>query len=225
MSFWIENHDISAEAEDSYPEYSNAGDNGITQVGEDATFSVYLEDNLELDVCYFWLNNTGSGVNHTLSVSGVSSWANKTLQLNFTSGNRIEYRWYFSDNASQWVTTSLYYLLTTPLYITFNLNNNTMGNFYVNDILESNQTTIDYNYNESINLVGGAFSNFTFLNFTWINDFSLNDNYDYITSGNNTIWCYFGISEDLEDMETLLLIAFIVICFSFIFVIIIKGRK
>lgn len=211
---------------DDFPFYSDVGSEGVTQVGLNNRFSCFWEDDLALDTCYFSTNNTGSWFNHTLSVSGVSSWANKSLQLNYTTGVRVEWKWFCMDNASQWNTTSLYFLVTTSLYITWNYNNSTMGNFYVDDVLMANETALAYNFNQSINLVGGAFNNFAFLNFTWLYGNSIINNYNYYTSENNTVWCYFGIAEIGGIHEDYFVLGFVIAgCAILFMVIVLKNEK
>ena len=215
------------EISDNPPTYSDVGNNGITQVGESADFWCFWEDDFALDTCYFSTNSSGSWYNHTLTVSGVSSWANKTLQLNYTSSVRVNYQWFCSDNASQWSNTSIYFLITTPLYITFNFNNSTMGKFYVDYVNTANETQNSYNYNESILLDGIQLSSdYSFLNFTWIGGNSLINNYDYYTSGNNTIWCYFGLSGISGIDESYFVLGFVIAGCSILFmVIVLKGEK
>ena len=214
-------------SEDDEPFYSNAGYDEKTQVGLNADFWVFWEDDFALDTCYFSTNNSGSWYNHTLTVSGVSSWANKTLQLNYTSSVRVNYQWFCMDNASQWNNTSVYFLTTTPLYVTFNFNNSTMGKFKVDGVNTANETQNSYDFNQSIILDGIPLSSdYSFLNFTWSGGNSIINNYYYNTSGNNTVWCYFGIAEIGGIHENYFVLGFVIAGCSILFmVIVLKSDK
>jgi hypothetical protein len=179
--------------DDNAPTYSNAADNGVTQVGETATASCLWVDDFSLDTCYFSTNNTGTWVNSSLTVSGISSWANKSFQLNFTQSTAVQYKWYCMDNTSQWNTTATYTIMTTPLTLTFYLNNSTMGTFFVDTVETANTTANTYNYNISVNLQGLPSSeSYIWNNFNWTGGLISTNNYNYYTSGNNTVWCYFA---------------------------------
>lgn len=208
---------------DSPPFYSDVDTDGVTQVGQECSFSAYWEDDFELDTCYFSTNNTGIWVNHTISVSGNASWANKTIQLNFTVGIKVEYLWYCSDNASQWNNTSTYYLITTAIYITFRFNNG--GQFRCNNVTLTNGTSIAYAYNVSIELVAVPInSSFIFQNFNWVINLSLTNPYNYFTSENKTVWCNFDSSIDYESW-TFGLFAFVVIIFISVILVTTKVYK
>ena len=180
---------------DNAPTYSDVGDDGVTQVGEYVTVSCYWEDDFAIDTCYVEHNSTGTYTNYSIPVSGSSSWANKTFQLNYTSNIKVGYRWFCCDNASQWNITNYSYITTTPLYITFNLNNATRGRFYVDLVNTANNTQYGYNYNQSILLLGATYNNnYIWSNFTYSNVNITTNFYNYLTNGNNTIWCNFDIA-------------------------------
>ena len=211
---------------DDKPFYSDADYDGKTQVGLYADFWCYWEDNFALDECYFSTNNTGTWANTSISVFGVASWANITKQLNFTSSVRVEYMWYCSDNTSQWNWTSTYFLEITPLYVTFNFNNSSMGKFYVDYTNTANETQNSYNYNESILLDGITLSSdYIWNNFTWIGGNSVTNNYEYYTSGNNTVWCYFGLSGVGGIDENFFVLGFVIAGCAVLFIIIVIKNK
>jgi hypothetical protein len=223
-----------AAVSDNAPTYTNAANNGVTQVGETVSLSVQWQDDFSLDTCYFSTNNTGTWANSSLTVSGVSSWANTTMQLNFTSSTLIQYKWYCSDNASQWNTTQTYNITTTALSITFNLNNSTMGSFYVDTVLTANTTANTYNYNQSILLQGVTSSSlFVWQNFTWIGSSTTSNNYVYYTSGNNTVLCNFDVAGTgtgdtniyHRGYGTILLIAVVALSVSGMVLIKVKYKK
>jgi len=211
---------------DNEPFYSDVGYDGKTQVGLYADFWCYWEDDFELDICYIEHNSTGTSTNYSISVSGISSWANKTFQLNFTASIRIEYKWFCSDNASQWNQTSTCFLVTTPLYITFNLNNSTMGKFYVDLIYTENETQNSYNYDQNISLTGIPFSsNYTWNNFTWTGGSITTNNYDYSTSGNNTVWCNFDLAGVGGIDENYFVLGFVITGCAILFIVIVIKDK
>ena len=212
---------------DNEPFYSNAGYDNITQVGESADFWVFWEDDFNLETCWFSTNNNGTWANISISVSGLSSWANISLQLNFTANMRVDWKWFCMDNASQWSDTSPYFLTTTPLYITFNFNNSTMGKFKVDNINTANETQNSYNYNQDILLDGITLSSdYVWNNFTWSDGNSIINNYNYTTSGNNTIWCYFGLSGVSGIDESYFVLGFVIAgCAILFIVIVLKSDK
>jgi len=180
---------------DNPPYYSNIDDNGITQVGEMVTCSSYWEDDFELDTCYIEHNATETPTNYSISVSGSSSWANKTFQLAFTKNVKVAYKFWCSDNASQWNSTSYYYITTTQLYVTFNLNNSTQGRFYIDLVNTANNTQNGYNYNQSIFLLGATYnSSYVWCNFTYSETIITENFNNYLTGGNDTVWCNFDVA-------------------------------
>lgn len=179
---------------DDVPVYSSVGDDGVTQVGESVTVYSYWEDDFELDICYIEHNATETPTNYSISVSGSSSWANKTFQLAFTKNVKVAYKFWCSDNASQWNSTSYSYITTTQLYITFNLNNSTQGRFYVDLVNTANNTVNGYDYNETVFLLGATYNyNYSWCNFTYSETVIEENFYDFQTSGNETVWCNFDV--------------------------------
>jgi len=225
---------------DNSPFYSNVGDDGVTQVGEDVTVSCYWQDDFELNWTVVSHNSTGSYVNFTVSCSGNASWSNKTFQLNYTSDIKVGYLFYGQDNASQWNYTSINYITTTPLYLTFNLNNSTQGRFYVDLGYTVNETQNDYNYNQTVFLLGATYNkNYTWCNFTDSETTVTENFYDYQTNGNKTVWCNFDVCNatgsgngynetDLHEHFILGVIIAVIVSFSFIIIMdkkdLIRGR-
>jgi len=195
--YYLDNIVIDDETEgepDNPPYYSNVGDNGVTQVGEDVTVSCYWEDDFELNWTIVSHNSTGNYQNFTVSCSGNASWSNKTFQLNYTSNIKVGYLFYGQDNASQWNSTSYYYITTTPLYIVFNHNNSTQGRFYVDLVYTANETENSYDYNETIFLLSATYnSSYVWCNFTYGETTVTENFYDYQTDGNRTLWCNFDV--------------------------------
>jgi len=190
MDVDIENLELQIVIDDP-PEYSNVGDDGVTQVGEYVTVYSYWTDDFELDTAYVEHNSTGTPTNYSVSVSGSSSWVNKTFQLNYTVVV-VRYRIWCMDNASQWNVTSYSSITTTQLTLTFYLNNSTMGAFYVDSVEKSNGTTGSYDYDASVSLMGvPANSSFVFSKFQWDSNFAESNPYSYTTNGNRSIWCIF----------------------------------
>jgi len=179
---------------DNNPFYSDIGNNGVTQVGEDVTVSCYWEDDFELNWTIVSHNSTGAYVNYTVSCSGNASWSNKTFQLNYTSNIKVGYLFYGQDNASQWNTTSIYYITTTPLYLVFNHNNSTQGRFYVDLVNTANETENSYDYNETVFLLSATYnSSYSWNNFTYSETVITENFYNYTTDGNETMWCNFDV--------------------------------
>jgi len=78
------------------PAFSNLGISN-TRAGMLCEFQVKWTSPNGLDTCIFTTNNTGTWENYTIPVSGTVSWANKTLTLNSTVGEVVNYRWYCND--------------------------------------------------------------------------------------------------------------------------------
>lgn len=188
---------------DSYPDYYNVGDNGITQVGMTVTVYCNWTDDLNLDTCYLETNTTGTPVNSSISVSGTSSWANGTITLNYTAGLVVYYRWFCSDNASQWNTTSLYNITTTSLYLTFQINNSTRGRFYVDSVYTPGGTSYPFDYSETVFLLGATYSDsYVWTSFNWSGGSSEANFYNFSAISNDTITCYLNEAGEGGTPET-----------------------
>ena len=218
---------------DNPPYYSDIGDNDVTQVGEYVTCSSYWQDDFELDTCYVQHNSTGTSTNYSISVSGTASWANKTFQLNFTANIKVQYKFWCSDNASQWNSTGYYYITTTSLYVIFNHNNSTYGRFYVDYVNTANQTQNSYNFNQTIFLLGATYNaSYVWCNFTYGITIITGNFYEYKTDGNKTLWCNFDIvtgngnseytESDLEEHFIVGAIVAVIIIVTFGFIVINK---
>lgn len=181
------------EGGDLPPNSYNVGDNGVAVVGSSVTVYSYWQDDLGLQTCYVEHNNTGTPQNYSISISGTAQWANETFTLNYTYGLIVQYRFFCSDNASQWNVTGYYNITLTPIYVDFYLNNSTMGAFLVDCVETANGTSKPYNYGASINLLGVPSSaSYVWVSFNWtLSSSSVND-YDFTAYGSDTIWCYFA---------------------------------
>ncbi|HOW36681.1 MAG TPA: S8 family serine peptidase, partial [Candidatus Pacearchaeota archaeon] len=98
------------------PTYSNVEQRNTT-AGQSATFSVLWNDETSLipnGEYIFSTNNSGNWVNDTpVNFTATPSWANITKILTSTGGIAVGYRWYASDNASNWNSTAIYSFVTT----------------------------------------------------------------------------------------------------------------
>lgn len=223
--------EYTIEEEDDFPFYSDINDDGVTQVGESVQCYIKIYDDFDIDGYILCHNSSGIYVNYTYNLDGVFTYISVTsgFVLNYTQNVLVRYMWYMWDNVSQYNQTSYYSITITPLYITFNLNNSTMGKFNVNHINTANETQNSYDYNQSILLDGIPLnSSYLWNNFTWIDDSTTTNNYDYYTSGNNTVWCNFdlvknGIGGIHEDYFVL---GFVIAGCSILFVVIVlKSDK
>lgn len=100
---------------DQPPEYSDISTDDVRGVGSEVTVSCFWEDDNELDFCYFSTNTSGVYVNYSVSVSGVSSWANYSFVLNYSAQVYVGYLWYCNDSLGQWNNTDVGYIFTLGL--------------------------------------------------------------------------------------------------------------
>lgn len=98
--------------EQAGPIYSNVAVTS-TKAGSSCEFQVKWSDTVNLDKCLFSTNNTGVWQNESIPVSGMVSWANKTLTLTSTAGDRVGYRWYCNDTLASMGDTGERILTTT----------------------------------------------------------------------------------------------------------------
>lgn len=217
---------------DAYPTYSNAGDNGVTQVGLIVSVNCLWSDNVGLSVCYLEHNSTGTATNTSLAIAGTSSWANSTFQLNFTANTVVSYRWFCNDTNNQWNITGYYNITTKSLYVTWNHNNSTMGSLFVDGAETANGTQSGYNFNQSISLVGAvASSSYIFESFNWTGGSTETNPYNYLTDGNNTVWCMFdeagtgtGSTTTIAQGRGIYFVAF-AICLAIISIAVLGKKK
>lgn len=182
-----------AEVIDNEPSYADVGNDGVTQVGETRNVYCNWTDDFDLETCYFSTNNTGSWSNSSLSVNGLQSWANTSFTINYTVGLTVQYKWYCSDNASQWTITSVYSFETTAMYLVYYLNNSTMGQYSYDGNVVVNGTSVGYNYSQTVVLLASPYTGFALDEFSWSGGSSSTNPYNFVTAGNNTIWCMFEI--------------------------------
>lgn len=97
--------------------FSNQSTN-TTIAAAPCSFNLYATDGNGLNGFIFSTNNTGTWLNDTLtSLSGPTSWMNKTKTLNDTGGYIISYRWYVKDVDSNWMASLQYNITLTYAYI------------------------------------------------------------------------------------------------------------
>lgn len=99
------------------PIYSDANHSNTT-TGQATEFSVLWGDETSLNPngkYIFSTNNTGIWINDSeVKFSMTPIWANVTKTLVSQVGVTIGYRWYASDNASNWNSTPIYSFVTAP---------------------------------------------------------------------------------------------------------------
>lgn len=235
-SYSLAYHDFGLESEpDLEPYYNNAGDNGETTVGETLNVFCNWSDDYNLDTCYFSTNTSGVWSNSSLTVSGVNSWANTSLTLNYTYGIVVSYKWYCSDNASQWNTTLTYNVTTTSLNMTFYFNY-TDCSFFVDGITRTNGTILQFNYNQTVSLMGVTYnSTYNWLSFNATGyNLTTNPNSIFAVTEFNNVWCYFGLvgsgsgeytEDDFETIFSIVIILIVVLLTLFTVFLINEKQK
>lgn len=110
-------------------------------------------------------------------------------------------------------------------FITFQLV--TGGTFEINGTVKTNSTVTEYN-NQTVLVLKGVVENASYgwLNFTWISGNSTINNYNFIVSSNNTIWCYFDVIGIEGIHEDYFVLGFVISgCAVLFMVIVIKDKK
>lgn len=179
--------DFGNTPQDEPPQYANVADNGVTQVGATAGVSSYWTDDVGLDTVYLEHNKTGTPQNVSITVSGAASWANGSIDLPYTAGLVVAYRYFCNDTVNNWNVTGYGYITTTAMYLLLINNNATRGAFYVDGINRANGTLYATNYNQTVNLAGVPAYNYTFSSLNWTASSTLTNPYSFTTAGNDTI--------------------------------------
>ncbi|MBW6442708.1 hypothetical protein K0A97_02920, partial [Patescibacteria group bacterium] len=103
------------EPDDFNPTYSNVNHN-TTEINNSVLFSILWDDERALDPGGQWIfstNNSGTWVNDAaVNFTGTPEWTNVTKTLNETSGTKVGYKWFASDNAGNLISTSTFVLST-----------------------------------------------------------------------------------------------------------------
>lgn len=110
----VENLDLTITVDNLSPHFHLAG---LNTTIHDTTiqFTVNISDSVELDFLVLEWNNSGSYINHTLTLSGIEQQALMNLTLNSTSGVTVYYRFLCNDTSNNWNSTIQMFLVTNTL--------------------------------------------------------------------------------------------------------------